>query len=249
MTYTRTHTEKRDWPDAHVIMAPPERDFAAGVAALALGIAALAPLAFDASLAPTLAALVVFAFSAVVTARALHREFPHDRLGLCNLVTLTRLAMTAALVAPLVMGAAASWSVFVVATVALSLDGVDGWLARRQGYVSGFGARFDMEVDSLLALVLALSAAVSSGLGPLTILLGLPRYAFAFAGWALPWMRRDLPDRFSRKAVCVVQLAALIALQAPILPNGLAMALVIGASAALVWSFAVDVRWLWRRRA
>ena len=137
---------------------------------------------------------------------------------------------------------------FAVAVLALGFDGFDGWLARRQGYVSGFGARFDMEVDSLLALILSVSAAVASGLGPLAILLGLPRYLFAAAAWRLPWMRRALPERFSRKTVCVIQLGVLIALQAPILPPGVAVTLVLVAAAALIWSFAVDVAWLWRRR-
>jgi hypothetical protein len=99
-----------------------------------------------------------------------------------------------------------------------------------------------------LALILALSAATGSGAGAVAILLGLPRYIFAAALWFFPWMRRDVPERFSRKVVCVVQLGALIALQAPILPirrpwpgaNGVAV---------FAWSFAVDLAWLWRRRA
>ena len=39
-----------------------------------------------------------------------------------------------------------------------ALDGVDGWLARRSGIASAFGARFDMEIDALLILVLAVLA-------------------------------------------------------------------------------------------
>ena len=37
-----------------------------------------------------------------------------------------------------------------------ALDGVDGWLARRRGMSSAFGARFDMEIDALLVQVLAI---------------------------------------------------------------------------------------------
>lgn len=73
------------------------------------------------------------------------RSYPHRALGLCNLVTLLRLALMSALVAPLVSGSGAQWGVLMVAAVALALDGVDGWLARRQHLVSQFGARFDME--------------------------------------------------------------------------------------------------------
>ena len=204
---------------------------------------------FGAGLLPTGFALGAFALGALVAGRALFRHYPHDHLGYCNAITLLRLALTAALVAPLVAGAPGSWLVFVVAICALGLDGVDGWLARRQGYVSEFGARFDMEVDSALALVMATGAAVQSGLGPLALLLGLPRYVFGAAARVWPWMRRDLPERFSRKVVCVIQLGVLIALQAPVLPSALAVALGLGAALALTWSFAVDLLWLWRRRA
>jgi phosphatidylglycerophosphate synthase len=154
-----------------------------------------------------------------------------------------------ALVAPLVVGSGTSWFVFCIAAVALALDGFDGWLARRQGNASSFGARFDMEVDSLLALVLAVSAALGSGTGAAAILLGLPRYIFAAAGWAFPWMCRDVPARYSRKVVCVLQLGALIALQAPVLPDGVALVLVPVVIALLTASFAMDVAWLWRHRA
>jgi hypothetical protein len=76
----------------------------------------------------------------------------------------------------------------------------------------------------------------------------VPRYVFLGAGIVWPWLLRDLPERFSRKAVCVIQLGVLIALQAPILPTGLDLVLGLGAAAALAWSFGVDVAWLWRRR-
>jgi phosphatidylglycerophosphate synthase len=232
-----------------VAVAPPMAEFAAVAVGLAIGLGLLAMTALDAEPGATLVALVTFAALATVAGRALYLRYPHDRLGLCNAITLMRLALAVSLVAPVVAGAAPSWAVLAVAVVALGLDGIDGWLARRQGYVSEFGARFDMEVDSVLALVLAVSAAVSGDLGPAAILLGVPRYAFALALWAVPWMRRDLPERFSRKLVCVVQLSALIALQLPILPTGPAMAMVTVAGLALAWSFAVDVVWLWRRRA
>ncbi|KPQ16763.1 MAG: Phosphatidylglycerophosphate synthase [Rhodobacteraceae bacterium HLUCCO18] len=248
MTFARPQRQKR-WPPAgQAPVTSPLGEFAATAFALAAGLVVLTALMPGAGAGPTVAAVLFFAVGAAVAGRALGRSYPHDHLGFCNGITLGRLALTAALVAPLLAGAGASWAVFAVAVIALSLDGFDGWLARRQGYVSDFGARFDMEVDSMLALVLATSAAIASGAGAIAILLGLPRYLFAVAGWVLPWMRRDLPERFSRKLVCVVQLGALIALQAPILPDGLAVALVPLVALVLAWSFAIDVTWLWRRR-
>jgi phosphatidylglycerophosphate synthase len=222
-------------------------DFAIASVILAACVIVLAAFLPGAARLPVGVALAVFASGAVIAGRALGRGYPHARLGLCNLVTLGRLALAATLVVPLIAGIDASWPVFAVAAIALALDGVDGWLARRQGLASAFGARFDMEVDAALALILSLSAAAGPA-GPAAILLGVPRYLFVAAARLLPWMRRDLPARFSRKAVCVLQLAVLIALQAPVLPQVLALPLVVAAGGALVWSFALDLVWLWRKR-
>lgn len=199
-------------------------------------------------------ALAAYCLAAVLAGVAMGRDYPHDRLGLCNLVTLIRLGLVATLVAPLWMGAGPSWSVLALATLAFALDGLDGWLARRSGLESAFGARFDMEVDSALALVLALNAAVGAGMNPILAgvvvgALGLPRYAFLAAGLALPWLRHDLPPRFARKAVCVLQIAVLITLQVPGLPPYLVAVMVSVAAAALVWSFVRDGLWLWKARA
>jgi phosphatidylglycerophosphate synthase len=178
----------------------------------------------------------------------MRRGYPHATLGLCNLVTLARLALAAALLAPLA-GAAAPWAVFAVAALALSLDGIDGWLARREGLTSAFGARFDMEVDSALALILALNAWAAGTAGAIVLLIGLPRYAFAAAALALPWLDRPAPERFSRKAVCVIQIATLIALQLPPVAASVANPVVAAVAAMLVWSFGRAVLWLWRARS
>jgi phosphatidylglycerophosphate synthase len=125
---------------------------------------------------------------------------------------------------------------------------VDGWLARRGGHVSDFGARFDMEVDGVLALVLALLAYAGGHAGALIVLLGVPLYLFRVAQIALPWLRGDLPPRFSRKLVCVVQIAVLIAVLVPPVSRPVADLLAAVAAAGLLWSFLVDIRWLWRAR-
>ena len=76
----------------------------------------------------------------------------------------------------------------------LVLDAVDGYVARRTATVSAFGARFDMETDAFLILVL--SACVAGQWGWWVLVLGLARYLFVAAGWALPWLR-GTPDRKS----------------------------------------------------
>ena len=70
--------------------------------------------------------------------------------------------------------------------VALLLDGLDGQVARRTGTASEFGARFDMEVDAFLILLLCVQ--VSHALGLWVLAIGLMRYVFVAASWAMPWL-------------------------------------------------------------
>lgn len=200
-------------------------------------------------LAPAALGLAAAGFmgGAALAAAQMRRGYPHEDLGLCNIVTLLRLALAASLLAPLV-NVAVPWSVLAVALGALLLDGADGWLARREARTSAFGARFDMEVDAALGLILALNAYAAGPAGPAVLLLGLPRYAFMVAGWVWPWMAAPLPERAGRKTVCVLQITALIALQVPLLGNAQALAVVVAAITALVWSFGRDTLWLWRTR-
>lgn len=177
------------------------------------------------------------------------RGFPHGTLGLCNVVTLFRLILVAGLVAALLTPGAGAMALFGVAAIALSLDGLDGWLARRSGHQSDFGARFDMEVDAVLALVLAGLAYFGGHAGAFVLMLGLPRYVFWLAQVPMPWLNGDLPERFSRKLTCVVQIGVLIAVLLPIFSRFTADLLVAAAALMLVWSFAWDIRHLWRTRA
>ena len=178
-----------------------------------------------------------------IVAALFARHAPHAGFGPANAVTLARAALVA-LMATALFGPPPppGWTLVAVAVGCLSLDGIDGWLARRTAMASAFGARFDMETDAALALVLAALAA--DRLGGWVLALGLARYAFVAATWAWPWLARPLPDRLSRKAVCVLQIGALIALQAPSVPTGAAVALAALTATALAWSFGRDVLWL-----
>ena len=194
-------------------------------------------------------ALTTLAVGFALAARGMAADYPHRLLGACNLVTATRLAITAALAASLagIPNDTWDWAVPALALSALALDGVDGWLARRQGLRSDFGARFDMEVDSGLAAILALSALAEGRAGAELLILGAARYAFVTAALALPWLAAPLPESLRRKTVCVLQIAALVALSMPVLPAEAARPLALAAAALLTWSFARDIRWLWSR--
>ncbi|MEM1428874.1 MAG: CDP-alcohol phosphatidyltransferase family protein [Pseudomonadota bacterium] len=192
---------------------------------------------------PTFAA---YALGTGLAARALIRHYPHGALGLCNAATQVRLVLVALCLTAVFVEAPTPWLTAALATMALSLDGIDGWLARREGLVSDFGARFDMEVDSALALILAVGAFTGGAAGGIVLLLGLARYAFWGASLALPWLGAPLPPRFSRKAVCVLQIGTLVALHVPALPSAIAAPATVIVALALLWSFGKDILWLWR---
>ena len=182
-------------------------------------------------------------------ATAIHRSYPHRHVGLCNLVTLTRLVILGVLSVAMLESLAPNAAVLGLAILSLGLDGVDGWLARRQGLASDFGARFDVEVDAGFALLLAIYAASSGVTGPYVILLGLPHYLFWVARSLWPWLNASLPPSLGRKAVCVLQITTLIALLVPQLDGPLRDGVVMVAIAALIWSFGRDILWLSRARS
>ncbi len=215
----------------------------------AIGAVAVAGLAWALVGEQTPALLGIFAYGValLVAGLALHAYYPHRTIGLCNVVTLSRLVLACVLIAALA-GPTAPWAVWAIATLAFALDGLDGWLARRARLSSEFGARFDMEVDAILALTLAILVYQSGSVGAYVLLLGMPRYVFWAAQSVLPWLGGDLPDRFSRKVVCVVQIGALLVLLLPLVTQPVSSLLAATAAVALVWSFGIDVRHLIRSR-
>ena len=185
---------------------------------------------------------------AAVLARALWRD-RSVRLGPASWVTLARatLAVGAAALTAESLGRDMPVAPLVaLAAVALVLDYVDGWIARRTGSESALGARMDGEVDAFLILVLSIAVAPSAGAWVLAI--GFARYAFLAAGWVLEWMRAPLPQRDWRKTVAATQGIVLTVAAAGVVPQALTAIALAGALALLAESFGRDVWWLWRRR-
>ena len=170
-------------------------------------------------------------------------------LGPADLVTLSRALLAgavAALVADAFLQRTVVTALVALAAVALVLDAVDGWVARRTRTASSFGARFDGEVDAFLILVLSVHVARSVSWWVLAI--GAARYLFAVAGWLLPWLRRTLPPRYWRKVVAAVQGVVLLVVAAGVLPRAWAYVALVLAAALLAESFGRDVWWAWRHR-
>ncbi len=169
--------------------------------------------------------------------------------GAANAVTLARGVLALDLLA--LIGSSPSavlgWSIVTLALLALVLDGVDGKVARRRGEASAFGARFDMETDALLILVLAALAWSLGKAGAWILLAGALRYLFVAAGLVLPWLAAALPPSRRRQAVCVVQIASLILCLAPFVTPPASAAIGLAGLVALVGSFVADATLLARR--
>ncbi len=222
---------------------------AGGVALLVLAVMARVGLPLSA-LYPFKVALVYGSMMTIVVTR-IERHHPFPRLGSANQLTTAR-AVLVALIAGVIGESAnrtVAGSVTTVAILCVILDGVDGWLARRGGMASTFGARFDMETDALLVLVLSLVVWQFGKAGPWVLVCGLMRYLFAASGWLLPWMAKPLSPTNRGRAVAVVQMVGLAVAAAPIIPTPFSTAAAAITLAALCWSFAIDVGRLWSQRA
>jgi phosphatidylglycerophosphate synthase len=133
-----------------------------------------------------------------------------------------------------------------LASAALVLDAVDGWVARRTGAETELGARLDGEVDAFL--ILALSVYVAPACGWWVLAIGAARYLFLAGEWLLPWMRAPLPARRWRKLVAATQGVVLTVAAAGVLPQALTQALVVAALVLLTASMVECVWWLRRQR-
>jgi hypothetical protein len=200
---------------------------------------------------PSAAGWVVGITCGVITNLGLSRALSHfraDRLTPADWVTLARAALAAvvaALVADSFVQPVPVAMLVSLAAVALVLDAVDGWVARRTA-IGSLGANFDAEVDAFLILVLSVYVARSAGAW--VLLVGAARYAFLAAGWAVPWMRERLPPRYWRKFVAATQGIVLTVAAANVLPSVVTRAALVGALVLLAESFGRDVWWLRIRR-
>jgi phosphatidylglycerophosphate synthase len=198
-----------------------------------------------------LKAISMFAAMMVVAIGLVNDAHPFPRFGAANQITTAR-AMLVALVASLIgepaSPATAATAVGASLTVTV-LDGVDGWLARRGGMASGFGARFDMEIDALLIMVLSVLAWRYGKAGCWVLASGLLRYVFAAAGLAFRWLSRPLPPSRVRQTICVVQVIGLILVMVPAVVPPLSGTLAAVALSSLLYSFFIDTLWLWHHSA
>lgn len=192
----------------------------------------------------------VYLFLVALIMIGLPPTLPGPGMGPANRITLFR----ATLVVPVcalalqlpALDARALWWIIALSTAALILDGYDGRIARRTDTETEFGARFDMELDAALILVLCVLVWISGKVGVWVLLIGLMRYAFVAASWVWPALNAELPASYRRKWACVAQGVALLVALGPIIPSSMASAVAFVGLGLLTYSFVVDVLWLVR---
>ncbi len=224
-------------------------ELALGMVVLALVLAALVVTIGLPGLSVMWAAIVYAGLAVLLLS---HWPDPGQSLGVANRITLGR-ALLVAVLAGAVAGFPAlaphTGLLALLALLALALDGVDGWAARRWQCESAFGARFDMELDAFLILVLCALLWVLDKAGLWVFAIGAMRYLFVLAMRPWPWLAAPLPPSLRRKSVCVWQVGSLLLCLLPGVRGSFALVLLGTALALLVWSFALDVRWLQRQHA
>ena len=195
---------------------------------------------------------ILYVITAYLIASNLPDTLPQPGLGSANRITMARSIGTLCLAGLVTYADSLStlgrWSIGRLGTGIMLLDGGDGWVARRTGTSTEFGARFDMETDAALMLVLSALVWAEDRTGAWVLLIGAMRYLFLGAGLVLPALRGELAPSFRRKLICVIQGIALLMALGPIIPDFIAVSVSALALAMLTWSFSVDTVWLLRSR-
>lgn len=166
-----------------------------------------------------------------------------ERWTLADHVTTTRLGLIVIFCAVGLPGPGFSWSVVTIAAVALALDGVDGFIARRTGSTVA-GAGYDEAVDALFILLLGLGLVSLWGLW--TVLPGTLYYLFHGIGLFRTAWRRRLPVSKRRKVIAASQGILLLTAGTPLAQDNwwVGVGAVGLALLALAFSFGRDIRWL-----
>lgn len=184
-------------------------------------------------------AIIATSSFGVFVARGHEEWTPQGNFGWPNAITSLRLLLSLGL---LFAHAEQPGSVVVgVALANLLLDVADGWLARRSGSSSAFGARYDVETDALLVLALSLILLDRGIAGPWVLVAGLLRYVYVLAQVVFPSSRGEAPrSRHGRFFYVFMVVCFLLAL---VTPRDLGVLLVAAGTLGVSASFAHSFWW------
>jgi phosphatidylglycerophosphate synthase len=200
------------------------------------------------------ASTAIFCFLLLATLVARHSRA--RSFGIADVVTLVRglgVCFLAGLALQALVGDLARHGVLtmiIMGTLCLTLDGVDGRVARARAEVSAFGARFDVETDAAMLAVLSVAVAALGIAGWWVLAIGALRYGYVATSLFVRALRTPLPYRYSGKVIAVAQAVALLAALTFRLTHGehwVSTALLLGALASLCRSFGRSVLWQLRQ--
>jgi phosphatidylglycerophosphate synthase len=185
---------------------------------------------------PPLIAWVAVASFLILLVQSWGSWTPTGQLGIANLVTTLRLVLTCAL---LVGSTRLPDAILVVTALSiLILDGIDGWLARRFGAASEFGARYDVEADALFVIALAVILLSRGAAGPWVLIAGLWRYFYILIRLVLPSPIEAPRTLFGRVSYVVMLVSFILAVIVPPAWSArLALLGTLGVSVSFVRSF------------
>ncbi len=191
-------------------------------------------------------------FCFLVLAALIARHSRARSFGVADVVTLSR-GLGVCFLAGLALQALADGLaphgvliMIIMGTLCLTLDGVDGLVARARGEASAFGARFDVETDAAMLVVLGVAVAALGIAGWWVLAIGAMRYGYVALSLVVPALRTPLPYRYSAKVIAVVQAVALLAALTLELSHGehwLSNTFLLVALASLFLSFGRSVIW------
>lgn len=191
-------------------------------------------------------------FCFLVLAALVARHSRARSFGIADVVTLVRglgVCFLAGLALQALSGGLARHGVLamiIMGTLCLTLDGVDGRVARARGEATAFGARFDVETDAAMLAVLSVAVGALGIAGWWVMAIGALRYGYVATSLFVAALRTPLPYRYSGKVIAVAQAVALLAALTFRLTHGehwVSTAFLLVALASLCWSFGRDVIW------
>jgi len=122
-------------------------------------------------------------------------------IGYANWVSLIRLLIIMSLFAT--YSNLSDTELLVLFLIAICLDGVDGYLARRFGQISEIGGKFDMEIDAFLVLALSWIHVDLQNLTWFILIPGGLRYVYEIALFWLPKKSKEVLPKIVRATIAV----------------------------------------------
>ena len=122
--------------------------------------------------------------------------------------------------------------------LALCLDGLDGYLARKFKQSSDFGAYFDMETDSFYVAFLSTYWYLTDTVGVWILFVGFLRYLYVVALKLFQLEKKKEKSTRFAKTIAVVLMSALLA---PfVLPTNIYLIMISTAALLTIYSFGVS---------